>query len=90
MCFKAALNHQEIRHKRICSGCIFIPETASVSTALEKISSKTQHLFVVVDEYGAVSGLITMEDVLERFLVRRLWMKLINKRPYVNMQQRRK
>jgi CBS domain containing-hemolysin-like protein len=67
--FKAALNHQENKTlKEFAQDVYFIPETASVSTALEKFLQRRQHLFVVVDEYGAVSGLITMEDVLETIL----------------------
>jgi len=67
--FKAALNHQEDKTlKELGRDVYFIPETASVSTALEKFLQRNQHLFVVVDEYGGVSGLITMEDVLETIL----------------------
>lgn len=67
--FQAALNHQEDKTlKELGRDVYFIPETASVSTALEKFLQRNQHLFVVVDEYGGVSGLITMEDVLETIL----------------------
>jgi CBS domain containing-hemolysin-like protein len=67
--FKAALNHQEGKILRELSRDVyFIPETASLGAALDKFLQRKQHLFVVVDEYGAVSGLITMEDVLETIL----------------------
>ncbi|MBM2815039.1 MAG: domain containing protein [Ignavibacteria bacterium] len=46
----------------------FIPENAELDIALEKFLQGRQHLFVVVDEYGGVEGLITMEDVLETML----------------------
>lgn len=46
----------------------FIPENAPLAKALEQFLKRRQHLFVVVDEYGGVEGLITMEDVMEAIL----------------------
>lgn len=46
----------------------FIPENVQLDRALENFLERRQHLFVVVDEYGGVEGLITMEDVVETIL----------------------
>jgi CBS domain containing-hemolysin-like protein len=46
----------------------FIPESSELDTALERFLNRRQHMFVVVDEYGGVEGLLTMEDVLETIL----------------------
>ncbi len=46
----------------------FIPENAELDNALDKFLERREHLFVVVDEYGGVEGLLTMEDVLETML----------------------
>jgi CBS domain containing-hemolysin-like protein len=46
----------------------FIPENVSLDQALEQFLQKKQHLFMVVDEYGGVEGLLTMEDVMESVL----------------------
>jgi len=46
----------------------FIPENAELDNVLELFLQKRQHLFLVVDEYGGIEGLITMEDVLETIL----------------------
>ena len=46
----------------------FIPENAELDTALERFLNRRQHVFMVVDEYGGIEGLITMEDVLETML----------------------
>ena len=35
---------------------------------LEKFVEKNEHISLVVDEYGSVSGLVTMEDVIETLL----------------------
>ncbi len=46
----------------------FVPETASLSDALHDLVRAHQHLAVVVDEFGAFSGVITLEDVFESLL----------------------
>lgn len=51
-----------------CREVYFIPENAELDTTLEKFLNRRQHLFVVVDEYGGVEGLISMEDVVETML----------------------
>ena len=43
----------------------FVPETAPLSRILMDFISKKQHLFVVVDEYGSMTGVISMEDIIE-------------------------
>ena len=43
----------------------FVPETAPVGTLLKKFKEGRQHMSVVVDEYGKVTGIITLEDILE-------------------------
>ena len=46
----------------------FVPETMSLDLVLIDFFEKRQHLFVVVDEYGSVTGVISMEDVLEEIV----------------------
>lgn len=46
----------------------FIPDNLELSKALEQFLVTQQHMYIVVDEYGGVDGLITMEDVLETVL----------------------
>ena len=45
-----------------------VPETMSVSAALNQFIKRKEHIFIVVDEYGAISGIVTMEDVVETAL----------------------
>ena len=45
-----------------------IPKTAPLDDALEDFLKRRGHLFIAVDEYGGVEGIITMEDVLETIL----------------------
>ena len=44
---------------------IIIPESKKVEPLLNEFRSKRYHMAVVVDEYGGVSGLFTIEDILE-------------------------
>lgn len=47
---------------------IAIPESASVSAALEELISKQEHICLVIDEYGGTAGILTMEDTIETLL----------------------
>jgi putative hemolysin len=46
----------------------FIPETVNINDLFKKMQSKKSHLTMVVDEYGQISGLIAMEDILEELV----------------------
>jgi len=46
----------------------FVPETKQVVSLLEQFQRTHNHLAVVLDEYGGVSGLVTIEDVLEEIV----------------------
>lgn len=46
----------------------FIPETTSVQDQLNLFLSKRNHFALVVDEYGALQGLVTLEDILEEIV----------------------
>ncbi|MDQ5845057.1 MAG: hemolysin family protein [Acidobacteriota bacterium] len=46
----------------------FIPETKPVAELLEEMQKAHVQLSVVVDEYGGVSGLVTVEDILEEIV----------------------
>jgi putative hemolysin len=43
----------------------FVPETKNVAELLREMQREKQHMRVVIDEYGAVAGLVTIEDLLE-------------------------
>lgn len=46
----------------------FVPETKPVDVLLQEFQRTGNHMAVVLDEYGGVSGLVTMEDVLEEIV----------------------
>jgi len=45
-----------------------IPETKKADSLLEEFKKDRSHLAIVVDEYGAISGLVTIEDVIEEII----------------------
>ncbi|MCS7158244.1 MAG: hemolysin family protein [Blastocatellia bacterium] len=47
---------------------LFVPDTAPLDEVLRQMRQRKSHLALVVDEYGAIEGLITLEDVLEELV----------------------
>jgi magnesium and cobalt transporter len=47
---------------------VFIPESKRLSVLLQEFRNNHNHMAIVVDEYGGVSGLVTIEDVLEQIV----------------------
>jgi magnesium and cobalt transporter len=47
---------------------VFIPESKRLSVLLQEFRINHNHMAIVVDEYGGVSGLVTIEDVLEQIV----------------------
>lgn len=46
----------------------FVPENKKIDDLLTEFQSKKTHLAMVVDEYGGISGLVTLEDVIEEIV----------------------
>jgi Mg2+/Co2+ transporter CorB len=46
----------------------FVPETTSLSEQLNAFRTRKAHFALVVDEYGAIMGIVTMEDILEEIV----------------------
>ena len=46
----------------------YIPETTAVDQLLERMKRERFHIAIVLDEYGGVLGLVTMEDILEEIV----------------------
>lgn len=45
-----------------------IPENISVAAALDQFIKRKEHIFLVVDEYGSTTGLVSLEDAIETLL----------------------
>jgi putative hemolysin len=47
---------------------IVIPETKDLGALLRELRERHEHLAVVIDEYGSVAGIVTLEDILEELV----------------------
>ena len=54
--------------KDILRSPVFVPESKRLNVLLKEFRSSRNHMAIVVDEYGGVAGLVTIEDVLEQIV----------------------
>ncbi len=54
--------------RKIMSEPYFVPENKKLDNLLQQFKKRKQHIAVIVDEHGGVSGLITLEDALEEIV----------------------
>ena len=59
---------QVFEYKDYLRDCITIVESERLLEVLKKFQNKRSHMAVVIDEYKKISGLITLEDILEEFV----------------------
>lgn len=52
----------------ICSEPFFVPETKKIDDLLHELKAQKNHMAIVLDEYGAFAGIITVEDILEELV----------------------
>jgi CBS domain containing-hemolysin-like protein len=54
--------------KDLARKALFVPESKRVAELLKQMQQEQVHVAIVVDEYGAVAGLVTLEDLLEEIV----------------------
>ena len=54
--------------KEILRAPVFVPEAKRLNVLLKEFRASRNHMAIVVDEYGGVAGLVTIEDVLEQIV----------------------
>ncbi len=59
---------QNINIKKMLRKPIFVPSSTKVDSIIELLQNENSHLAIVVDEYGGVDGIVTMEDALEELV----------------------
>ena len=63
-----AKDQDDLPSSSMATEAIYIPDNATVDDALQIFLKKHQQLGIAVDEFGTVSGVITMEDVIEHII----------------------
>jgi putative hemolysin len=63
-----SLNNEPILLKDLLKPAFFVPETMFASRALEVLKEKGTDMLLVIDEFGALQGLLTINDILEEIV----------------------
>jgi putative hemolysin len=66
--FLTAIAKGGVEVRKLIKPPFFIPETMKISNLLREMQRKRIHMALVIDEYGGLSGLVTMEDLLEEIV----------------------
>lgn len=65
---RAGGNMDKLEFSKIAREPWFVPETTTVVTQLRAFQKKREHFALTVDEYGALMGVVTLEDILEEIV----------------------
>ena len=60
--------HNTLPVRNFVRAAYFVPETKKLDDLLREIRQKRVHMVIVVDEYGSVAGLVTIEDLVEEIV----------------------
>jgi len=68
-CLRAILEHKESTHVgELARKVLVVPENKSLGDLLPEFQKMKTHMAIVVDEYGATRGIVTLEDLLEELV----------------------
>jgi len=59
---------KDVRLKELAQKPIFVYETQTLSILLERFKQEQSHIAVIVDEFGGMAGIVTLEDILEELV----------------------
>lgn len=60
--------HEDFELRDILRSPVFVPESKRIDDLLREFRASRNHMALVVDEYSGISGLVTIEDVLEQIV----------------------
>ena len=59
---------EEFNVREMLRPAVFVPEAKRLNVLLKEFRANRNHIAIVVDEYGGISGLVTIEDVIEQII----------------------
>ena len=65
---KSIANNEEIDILKIVRKPYFVPESKIIHSLLREFKRRHLHIAIAIDEYGGISGIVTMEDIIEEIV----------------------
>lgn len=65
---KLAEDKHNLKLKEIKRDIVIVPSSMAIFSLWEKLLERKEHIALIVDEYGGIDGIVTMEDIIETLL----------------------
>jgi CBS domain containing-hemolysin-like protein len=66
--YERPLNVEQLTVGELARPALFVPESKKADDLLRQMQLESNHLAMVVDEYGGIAGLVTLEDLIEELV----------------------
>ena len=64
----ARKGYDEVDIRSLLRPAYFVPETKNIDSLFRELQKEKQHLAILIDEYGGVSGIVSVEDIIEQIV----------------------
>ena len=66
--YEQTLDADSLTTEQLARAALFVPESKKADALLRQMQLESNHLAMVVDEYGGIAGLVTLEDLIEELV----------------------